>query len=91
MASRSGIRWSLIGCALGAGLALGGGLGVLLDARADGRAALPNPTKGVGLAEGCTVLALDRKNGRTEAAPCPAAAQQVAAAFHSPRPMPAAY
>jgi hypothetical protein len=78
----------VVGFALGAGLVLGIGTFALLDGL-DRRAAFLSGR----LAAGCTVLALDRNNGRTQAEPCPEFAPQLIAAltFTTPVTVPAAY
>jgi hypothetical protein len=90
-AGRSSARQAVVGFAVGAGLVLGVGLFVLLDVPDRGRAASPSPSLGGGLAAGCTVLALDRDNSRTQAEPCPDLAPQVVAAVRAPPLVPAAY
>jgi hypothetical protein len=74
------IRLSIGGVLICAGVALGIGLFALvdtLDIEPEPSAALQ---LGAGLADGCTTLALDRDNGRTEAEPCPDVGAQVARA-----------
>jgi hypothetical protein len=89
-AGRSSACRATVGFALGAGLVLGVGLFVLLDVADRGRDALTSPSLGGGLAAGCTVLALDRDNSRTQAEPCPDFAPQVVAAIRAPPPIPTA-
>ena len=75
-AGRRAVRW-VAGFVLGAGFALGAGLFMLMDAAESGQ---EQPQHlGAGLDDGCTALALDRNNGRTEAKPCPEIAPQLAA------------
>jgi hypothetical protein len=74
-----------VGFALGAGLGLGVGLLVLSDGHDRGAFLSAR------LAVGCTVLALDRNNGRTKAEPCRDLALQLTAALRAPRLVPAAH
>jgi hypothetical protein len=73
------LRLGVGGALICSGLALGIGLFALVDALDAGPEAATAPL-GASLADGCTTLALDRDNGRTEAEPCPDVGAQVARA-----------
>jgi len=87
-AGRGVVRWVVV-LVLSAGFVLGAGLFTIMDAAESGHE--QSRHFGAGLADGCTALALDRDNGRTEARPCPEAAPQVAAIFRAPLLPPTAY
>ena len=87
-ARRGAVRW-VAGLLLSAGFVLGAGLFTIMDAAESGH---EQPRHlGAGLTDGCTALALDRDNGRTEARPCPELAPQEAANFQAPLLPPTAY
>jgi len=90
-ASRASMRLAAVGLALGAGLVVGASLMVLLDAPSSARELPAALRLDAPVSGGCTTLALDRGNGRTEAEPCPQPPPQLAATFPASPPAPTAY
>jgi hypothetical protein len=71
-----------VGAILGTGSIIGATLFLLVDVTdSDGQS--HNQRTRSGVAEGCITLTLDRDRRRTETAPCPDAAAQVAATFQA--------
>jgi hypothetical protein len=82
-AGRGSMRLAAVGLALGAGLVVGASLTVLLDAPSSARELPVTLRLDAGISGGCTTLALDRDQGRTEAEPCPQPPPQLAGTFQA--------